>query len=502
MRRRPPQPAEGVPLSRRGLLAAGSGALLVLSGCGGSSPGPVTGSSAISDAPTGPVGLETRLRARPVTVQLGGATVETWAYDARVGGPELRLRAGQRLRAVLENALSQETTIHWHGIRLRNPMDGLPGITQPPVKPGGSFIYDFVVPDPGTYFFHPHVALQLDRGLYAPLVVEDPHEPLVYDAEAVLVLDDWLDGVAGTPEDALTRLASRASGAGMQGMSGMPGMDGMGGSSSMPGDRAGVLGGDLAYPLHLINGRPPADRLSVRARAGSRIRLRIVNAASDTAYRFAVGGHRLRVTHADGWPVEPVEVHALVIGMGERYDVLVEPRSGAWPIVARAEGKQGAAVAVLRTRDATGAAPPMSAAPRELGGTLLDDRSLAPTAAARLREGTPDRTIRLALTGGMMSYDWGVDGRRYPDTPTIELHEGERVRVELENQTMMWHPIHIHGHTTALQPTGVRRDTIKVLPHETVAFDLYADNPGRWMLHCHNTYHLARGMAVDVRYVT
>lgn len=207
---------------------------------------------------------------------------------------------------------------------------------------------------------------------------------------------------------------------GMSGMSGMSGMGGTGGSSGMTGDRADVLGGDLAYPLHLINGRPPADRLSVHARAGSRVRLRLVNAGSDTAYRFTVGGHPWRVIHADGWPVEPVEVDTLVIGMGERYDVLIEPRSGVWPVVAKAEGNRGAAIAVLRTRDATGAAPSANAAPRELTGRMLDERSLRPTAAARLAEGTPDRTIHLALTGGMMGYAWGIDGRRYP------VHDADR----------------------------------------------------------------------------
>ena len=493
-----PRPG-GNSLSRRGFLAAGSGALLVLAGCGDSERKPAVDLAAVASPPTGPIGLETRLRARPVTVELAGSTAETWAYESRIGAPELRLHAGKRLRAVLENELPEETTIHWHGIRLANRMDGLPGMTQAPVKPGGTFTYDFIVPDPGTYFFHPHVALQLDRGLYAPLVVEDPHEPLHYQSEAVLVLDDWLDGVAGTPADALKRLTSSASGSGMNGMNGMSEMGRASGTSL---DGPGVLGGDVAYPLHLINGRPPADRLTVPARAGSRIRLRIVNAASDTAYRFAVGGHRLRVTHADGWPVEPVDVDTLVIGMGERYDVLVESRSGAWPIVARAEGKRGAAVAVLRTADATGRAPLIELAPRELGGITLEERTLRPAAAARLPERAPDRTVRLALTGGMMSYDWGIDGRRFPDTEPIELKDGERVRVELANHTMMWHPIHIHGHTTALHPTGVRRDTVKVLPHETVAFDIAADNPGRWMLHCHNTYHLARGMAVEVRYVT
>jgi FtsP/CotA-like multicopper oxidase with cupredoxin domain len=146
------------------------------------------------------------LRPRAETIELGHRRVQTWTYGAGVPGPEIRVKQGERLRVRVDNGLPEGTTIHWHGVRVPNAMDGVPGMTQRAIAPGTSFVYDFVPPDAGTYWFHPHVGTQLDRGLYAPLVVEARSETLDYDREVVLVLDDWLDGVAGTPEQALRRL--------------------------------------------------------------------------------------------------------------------------------------------------------------------------------------------------------------------------------------------------------------------------------------------------------
>lgn len=111
-----------------------------------------------------------------VTLDLGGPTVITWAYGDSAPGPLLRARAGDLLKVTVENDIPSQTSIHWHGVALRNDMDGVPGVTQESIPAGGTFTYEFTGPDPGTYFYHPH-DLQLDRGLYGVLVVDDPHEP-------------------------------------------------------------------------------------------------------------------------------------------------------------------------------------------------------------------------------------------------------------------------------------------------------------------------------------
>ena len=309
---------------RRFLAAAGLGAAsLTLGSCSGKkggTAGPVspTGElvSSVEQRRRRPdaVVRDVTLNAAPLSHDLGGGLMaETWGYGGQVPGAEIRIKAGEVLRARFNNGLPEASTIHWHGIALRNDMDGVPGVTQEVVAAGGSFLYEFTAPDPGTYWFHPHVGLHLDRGLYAPLIVEDPADPGRYDREYVVVLDDWTDGLGQSPELMLEDLrqgrgahaAHQAAGAG-------------GGPSS---DLLRSAGGDVSYALYLLNGRRPSTPVEFAARKGDRVRLRIVNAAADTPFRLALAGHRLTVTHADGFAVNPVTVDALIIAMAERYDV-------------------------------------------------------------------------------------------------------------------------------------------------------------------------------------
>jgi FtsP/CotA-like multicopper oxidase with cupredoxin domain len=236
------------------------------------------------------------------------------------------------------------------------------------------------------------------------------------------------------------------------------------------------------------------------AKPGLRVRIRFLNAGSDTAFRVALGGHRLTLTHTDGFPVTPVDTDALLIGMGERYDVHVTLGDGVFPLVAVAEGKTGAAFALVRT--AAGGAPGPDVRPRELDGVLLRYADMSSTTAVRMPTRPPDVVHRLALTGGMMSYDWGVNGRMGDLANPARVHEGQRVRVEFVNTTMMWHPMHLHGHTFQLGASGPRKDTAIVLPGRTLACDFAADNPGQWMTHCHNAYHAEAGMMTVLGYQT
>jgi FtsP/CotA-like multicopper oxidase with cupredoxin domain len=430
---------------------------------------------------------DVRLAAVAGPVDLGGLTVDTWSYGGRVPGEPIRVTAGEVIRATLINQLPAETSVHWHGIALRNDADGVPGVSQPPVAPGGEFGYEFTVAHPGTYWFHPHAGSQLDRGLYAPLIVDDPADPGDYDLEWTVVLDDWLDGVAGTPDEMLEELRG-GMGHGMM----------MGQTSSLLGGDAG----DVRYPHFLLNGRLNTAPETLEAAAGARLRLRIINAGGDTAFRVTLGGHVLTVTHTDGFPVEPVETDALLVGMGERYDVLVTLEDGVFPLVALAEGKQEVALGLVRT--GAGEPPGPGVRPAELDGRIVSYRKLVPTEQARLADRAPDRTVRLELTGGMMAYDWGFDGRAFDHgNPTghIEpIRAGERVRLELVNTTTMWHPLHLHGHTFAIADGGPRKDTANVLPGRTLTVDLDADNPGLWALHCHNVYHAEAGMMTLLGY--
>ncbi|WP_448072959.1 multicopper oxidase family protein [Georgenia yuyongxinii] len=397
-------------LGRRRFLQLGAAGIVVVGGgglagsrlLGGATPvGPAAAAVGEVEAARRTTGKVVRrqLRAAPRQVDLGGRVVQTWAYGDSVPGREIRVTAGDELRVRLRNDLPAETTVHWHGIALRNDMDGFPGLNQDAVAPGGSFEYGFVVPDPGTYWFHPHVGVQIDTGLQAPLIVEDPAEPGEYDEEVVLVLDDWTDGWGDSPDAILERMAREGmvmDDMAMDGMD-MEGMDDgeMSMEEGMPSaDRPlGADTGDVDYPAHLVNGRLPQDPFVIRSRPGTRIRLRIINAGGDTAYRFAVGGHRLTVTHTDGFPVNPVDVDTLVIGMGERYDVVITTGDGAFPVVAVPEGKDAAAAGLALLRTSSGAAPAADARPAELAGRLLRYADLTPTDDAALEPREPDREL-------------------------------------------------------------------------------------------------------------
>ncbi|MBS3940761.1 MAG: multicopper oxidase family protein [Actinobacteria bacterium] len=460
---------------------------------------------------------EVTLTAVPATVRIGDTEVETWTFNQQLPGPEVRVAAGQVLRARVENRLPEPLTIHWHGVDLRADMDGVPDLTQPPIAPGEDFTYEFTVPDPGTFIYHSHVGMQLDRGLYGALIVDDPDEQAVVDRELTLVLDDWLDGIDTTPDEMLDQL--RQGGAphdmGDMGMGGdqphdmgamgemdMDDMDmpsGMGSTAASP---LGPDAGDVDYPMYLINGQPPEAPQIVDVEPGERLRLRLVNVGSDTAFRVAVAGTPLSVTHTDARPVLPVEADAVLLGMGERYDVLITvPGEGLVPVVADAEGKDGQTMLLLRA--GPGELPPPDVRPAELAGRLLtyDDLQADPTVS--LGDGVPDRTYRVRLTGDMASYEWGVEPN-VPDGEAMTVREGERVRLIFDNQTMMFHPMHLHGQPVQIQGAngpGPLKDNVIVGPMEQITVDFIADNPGPWALHCHNIYHAEAGMQTVLQYV-
>nr|WP_121188188.1 multicopper oxidase family protein [Nocardiopsis sp. Huas11] len=465
--------------------------------------------------------VEVTLTAAPTELDLAGTTVSTWAYDGHGPGRELRVSAGDTLVAELVNRLPDPTSVHWHGLALRNDMDGVPHLTQDEVAPGDRFTYRFVAADPGTHWFHPHVGTQLDRGLYVPFVVEDPDEPLSYDHEWVVVLDDWLDGVESTPDEVLAEL--------LQGMGGHAGHGGDGADegpqrmgAALMGATSDLLGGDAGdvyYPAYLVNGRPPGDPAAFEAIPGARVRVRFVNAGGDTAFRVAVGGHTMTVTHTDGYPVEHTEADALLLGMGERFDVLLTLEDGAFPLVALAEGKGEAAFAVVRT--GSGSAPRPDERPDELTGRVVVATDLTADQSARLADADPDVEHAIRLTGGMADFDWGLNGHAFdhedPTARAFRVSEGQRVRLTLTNDTDMWHPMHLHGHHFQLGPPvahhhpqtspsaqsrfhGPRKDTVNLLPGQTLTCDFDADNPGLWMTHCHNVYHGEAGMMGVVGY--
>ncbi|SOE03156.1 multicopper oxidase family protein [Blastococcus haudaquaticus] len=465
-----------MPATRRqflGLTAAAG--LSLLTGCSGRGP------SAAGPSTAGAL----RLTAAPMRVDLAGHAVPTWGYGT-VPGPEIRLRAGETLRVQLANELPEDTTVHWHGLTPPNGMDGVPGITQDPVAPGEGFSYEFETPVAGSFMYHAHVGMQLDRGLYGPLVVEPRTEELAYDSEYTLMLDDWRDGL----DDHAGHGAESSAGHGAEDRAG-----------DDPDPVDAVSFGGRSYPLLLVNGRPPEDAPVLTARPGDRLRLRVMNIAADTGFRFAVAGHRLTVTHADGMPVEPVTVDALRLGMGERYDVLVDAAQpgGVWQVGVQPEGRGGWGRALLRyTGSEASTAPAVAERPAELDGRLVSYEQLVAREPLPLPAGAPDRSYDLTLSGTQ------IGGQSYPDADPLVVSDGDWVRFTMRNTSAKWHPMHLHGHhfqVLTASGRGPVKDTVTVPSRGgEVTFDFLATNPGRWLFHCHNHHHMEDGMLRLVEY--
>ena len=426
----------------------------------------------------GPSVRSVSLTAGEATIATGSAQWATWAYNGAVPGPEIRLIRGDRVRITFRNLLHEPSTIHWHGLPVPPNMDGVPVLSQAAVAPGDSFVYEFDATASGTFFYHAHVGLQLDRGLYGPLIVEEPGENarLRVDREHVLMFDDRLPG---SPEDALRTV-----------------------------NRGGMMSsGTPLYAEYLLNGRT-ASTFSVRA--GERVRLRLINAGAATLFRVGIAGHSLTVTHADGQPVVPVDVATLVLGMGERYDAIVTANNpGRWPILVSEVGNPSTrTLGTLAYAGSERAIPPPIVWPVDLqSGKLLTYRDLDAVDRPQTSPASSTLVIPVVLGGGMGSMGggttWTINGQAYPSAAPFRVSQGARVQLQMTNQSMAAHPMHLHGHTGFVGVTAGRafaKDTVVVNPMETLALTFVADNPGRWLFHCHNLYHMELGMARVIEY--
>ena len=541
-------PFDRARLTRRGFIAAGIAGGFAVAACS-QNPQPASSEAKMEAAikaaeaarPHSGRTVTATLTSQQTDVDLGGVTARTLAFGSTIPGPLIRANIGDELAITVQNRLSEPTSVHWHGIALRNDMDGVEPAT-PNIHAGQDFTYRFSVPNAGTYWAHPHLGVEEDMGLYLPVIVDDPTEPGNYDAEWIVVMDDWTDGVGKSPQqlyDALTssnkptmqnmpppasamptttpttptttktpKATKGTTTTGTTRTSGTSGTTSTSAAAGAPGevgtsDLLGGDAGDIAYPYYLINGRIPAAATTLNAKPGQRIRIRFINAGSDTAFRVALSGHSMTVTHTDGFPVVTTEVDALLIGMAERYDVIVTAADGVFPLVAAAEGKNAVARALLVT--GSGSQPDPQFRPDELTKRVGTIDMFTATTSVNLGAAEPNLNLPVVLGGDMAKYVWTINGEPYSKTNPLHVRQGQRPIITFDNQTMMYHPIHLHGHTFQLiKPDGspgARKDTVVVLPKQKIDAALVADNPGLWMLHCHNTYHAYAGMQTRLDYV-
>jgi CopA family copper-resistance protein len=554
-----------------------------------------------------------------------------WGVDGRQGkvvcindsvpGPLLRFREGDEAVIRVTNQLKEDTSIHWHGILLPEPMDGVPGVSFAGIKPGQTFEYRFPIKQSGTYWYHSHSAGQEQEGLYGPIVI-DPKEPenLSFDREYVVLLSDWttlrpMELVAKLKkESGYFNFQKRTVGEFFTDAEKM----GLGATISDrlqwakmrmdPTDFSDITGSTYSF---LMNGFSPEGNWSGLFKKGERIRLRFIDGGAMTIFDVRVPGLKMTVVQADGQNVEPVEVEELRIAPGETYDVIVEPTEDKpYAIFAETGDRSGFAMGSLTPK--LGLRAPMPPRRKRAARTMADMGmsmggmegmdmpgmgkmkmpSQAPTQAhqqghggmrgmgesmpsggpvmkrgsmtgqekkssvpggipvkhgpdhhgpgnsmtpeetrSRLHEpGTglgedgwrvlvytdlksvyrwedqrsPAREIELHLTGNMDRYMWSIDGKKYSEASApIPFKYGERLRLTFVNDTMMEHPMHLHGMWMYLEngkgPSLPRKHTVVVKPAERLSVQVTADALGDWAFHCHMLFHMEMGMFRVVR---
>jgi len=492
------EPGSLTRVSRRAFLASSGAGAVALAGVGTTrahgqgSPRPVAAAS-LTPPP------ELVLKVERVNLAPDGVSVPAVVVNGGIPGPEIRLRRGGLFRVLVENHLSDApTSIHWHGMLVPCGMDGVPGITTLAIPPNRTFLYEFPLRQTGTYWYHSHEGFQEQQGLFGALIVEDPDEATLADRDAVVLLSDWVHRDPNDVFAALRQGARAGDGGSKVGESSAQRPMDMEGTGR-PGGMSGMQGADLSdvkYDAFLLNGRAAASPWTLEARPGERVRLRVINGGASTLFKVALDDHPLVVTHADGQAVEPVEVDWVLMGMGETYDLLVTLKApGAYTLHALAQDGSGQALGVLHS---PGVDPRPNRAMPTLGPRQLGYSQLRAPDSTRLPEG-PARGYRLPLRGDMATYSWSVGDTPFPAAAPLLVRQGERVRLDIVNETGMWHPMHLHGHFfRLLNDQGGRaplKHTVNVGPGESVAVEFLADNPGTWFFHCHNLYHLEAGMA-------
>lgn len=415
----------------------------------------------------------------------GKPAVPAWTYGGRVPGPQLRVRQGERVRVHVTNKLDVPTTVHWHGVRLPNAMDGVPHLTQAPIEPGGQFVYEFDALDAGTYWYHSHFqsSEQLDRGLYGTLIVEE-RQPLPVHRDVTWVLDDWRLTAAGQVSETFGNTHDMAHG--------------------------GRIGNTVT-----VNGSVK-DQFAVRA--GERIRLRLVNAANARVFALRVVGHRPLIVAIDGQPVPPHEPQGgrIVVAPGMRCDVVIDAVGRAGERFEVQDVFYPRQQFVLMDLVYEAATPATDALP-----------PVTPLAANPLREPVLRNATahEVVFQGGMMGNlhqalldgepvdmrgllrrgkAWAINGHvsdSHHMEPMLRLSLGGTYLLQMKNDTAWHHPIHLHGHAFRVlrrngRPTQHRewQDTVLMAPGEEVQVAFVADNPGLWMFHCHILEHQEGGM--------
>jgi FtsP/CotA-like multicopper oxidase with cupredoxin domain len=481
--------------------------------------------------------VEYTLDIRETTISPAGKPVKALTINGGLPGPVLRFKEGDTARIHVVNGLThEEVSTHWHGLLVPNLEDGVPYLTTPPIFPGKSRTFEFPLKHAGTYWYHSHTGLQEQRGVYGSIVIEPKQgERIRADKEEVLLLSDWTNE---DPQEVMRSLMRASDWYAIR----------KGTAQSIIGAaRSGYLKdyfdrersrlppmdvSDVAYDAFLINGK---SRSTIHAKPGERIRLRIINAAASTYFYLNSAAGPLSIVAADGVDVQPIKQNRLLIGMAETYDVLFTvPGTGAWEFRATAQDGSGKAsvligageeqpasdierlnpysmnaalATVLDQLDETGQLSEKEALSSEKPRPLPPYKRLKAVKPTTLPKTAPVRRIQLKLNGDMMRYIWTMNGTTLTEDSTIPVKKGEVLQIEIRNDSMMHHPMHLHGHFFRLlmedgpdPKYAPLKHTVDVPPMSKRVIEFYANEEKDWAFHCHLLYHMHAGMMKVVSY--
>jgi FtsP/CotA-like multicopper oxidase with cupredoxin domain len=491
-------------------------------------------------------------------VNFTGKSRTATVINGSLPAPVLHFKEGETVTIRVTNHLKEQSSIHWHGILLPFGMDGVPGISFKGIAPGQTFTYQFPILQSGTYWYHSHSGFQEQTGMMGAIVIEPRDgETIKADRDHVIMFSDWTDA---NPMMLLNKLKMESGFDNYQKPTAAQFFADVRKNGwqntvndrkmwnemrMMPTDFTDLSAHTFTY---LMNGTNPASNWTGLFSKGDKVRLRFINGSAQTIFDVRIPGLKLTVISSDGQLVEPITVDEFRIGVAETYDVLVEPSDDAYTIFAQNIDRSGYACGTLAVKEGLSAPIPaldkiqwltMTDMMGDMSGktvakhasseygfstdmhvdtprTNLDDAGvnlrnngrrvltyadLHSIGKAKREQREPNREIEMHLTGNMERYIWGFDGLTFKESKPVRLAKDERVRISLVNDTMMTHPMHLHGMWSDLRaPNGdfqVRKHTIVVQPAQKISFDVTGE-AGRWAWHCHLLYHMESGMFREV----
>jgi FtsP/CotA-like multicopper oxidase with cupredoxin domain len=499
-------------------------------------------------------GTEFHLIIAQTQVNFTGEPRFATTVNGSIPAPTLYWREGDTVTIHVTNQLNETSSIHWHGLILPYQMDGAHGVSFAGIAPNTTFTYQFKIQQSGTYWYHSHSGMQEQTGLYGAIIIEPLNAELIQaDKDYVIVLSDWTDE---NPLRVLDKLKKQSNYYNFNQLTAADFIDDVKHNGLNNAINKRDMWNDMrmnstdlsdisAYSYsYLLNGNTTQTNWTGLFKKGEKIRLRFINAGAQTFFDVRIPNLKMTVISADGQLVEPVEVDEFRIGNAENYDVIITPQLDAYTIFAQSLDRTGYARGTLAIAEGLTAAVPeldkaqplsmldmmgdMSSqvparhASSEYGATVdmrvdtprtnLDDAGIGlrdngrrvltyadlKTIGGALDKRPPERELELHLTGNMERYSWSFDGVEFTESTPIHFRYGERLRVIFVNDTMMTHPIHLHGLWSELEsPEGefqVRKHTIVVQPAQRISFLVTADAMGYWAWHCHLFYHMHTGM--------